>query len=232
MIKYLEDIRQHFEEWYPKEGCGILLASKGKISWHPCNNVAETENDFVIDSKQYINLSHQGDIVGIVHSHPDGSSEASGNDIKYCNTLKIPYYIFSYPEMDLNILQPQSETKLLFGREYEFGVNDCFEAMRDYLAEQKINIPSRAAFEDDWWEKGLDYFTDEIIQDYGYSRVEGNMQKNDVLIFTINACVGNHCGVYLGDDIFYHHAENRISCRENLYPFWKQYITGVYRYDA
>ena len=50
MIEYLEDIRQHFEEWYPKEGCGILLASKGKISWHPCNNVAETENDFVIDS--------------------------------------------------------------------------------------------------------------------------------------------------------------------------------------
>ena len=40
MIEYLEDIRQHFEEWYPKEGCGILLASKGKISWHPCNNVA------------------------------------------------------------------------------------------------------------------------------------------------------------------------------------------------
>ena len=120
--------------------------------------------------------------------------------------------------------------KILKGREYEFGVNDCFEAMRDYLALQNIKIPSRAAFEDDWWEKGLDYFTDEIIKDYGYTRVEGNMQANDVIIFTINASVGNHCGVYLGDDVFFHHAENRISCRENLYPFWKQHISGVYRY--
>ena len=58
------------------------------------------------------------------------------------------------------------------------------------------------------------------------------MKENDVIIFTINASVGNHCGVYLGDDLFFHHAENRISCRENLYPFWKKHISGVYRYAA
>ena len=156
----------------------------------------------------------------------------SDEDIKYCNTLGIPYYIFSYPDMDLKIVQPERKTKPLYGRDYEFGVNDCFEAMRDYLASRNIDIPTRAAFEDDWWEKSLDYFTDEIIRDYGYSRVEGNMKENDVIIFTINASVGNHCGVYLGDDLFFHHAENRISCRENLYPFWKKHISGVYRYAA
>ena len=135
--------------------------------------------------------------------------------------------------MELTIVQPQRETKILYGREYEFGVNDCFEAMRDYLASENIFIPARAAFEDDWWEKSLDYFTDEIIKDYGYFKVEeGSMQKNDVIIFTIQATVGNHCGVYLGEDLFFHHAENRISCRENLYPFWKKYITGVYRHAA
>lgn len=226
----VEQIEEHFKEWYPKEGCGVLVAIKGKKEWIACDNVAEDGDDFVIDSKQYIAASRKGDIVGIVHSHPDCSNEPSGNDIKYCNTLGIPYYIFSYPEMELNILQPERSNKILKGREYEFGVNDCFEAMRDYLALQNIKIPSRAAFEDDWWEKGLDYFTDEIIKDYGYTRVEGNMHANDVIIFTINASVGNHCGVYLGDDVFFHHAENRISCRENLYPFWKQHISGVYRY--
>ena len=56
------------------------------------------------------------------------------------------------------------------------------------------------------------------------------MQEGDLIIFTITAQVGNHCGVYLGDDIFYHHAENRISCRESIYPFWKKYISVVYRY--
>tara|TARA_R110000796_G_scaffold124415_4_gene238870 strand:+ start:3029 stop:3724 length:696 start_codon:yes stop_codon:yes gene_type:complete len=231
-MKQLEEIEAHFKEWYPKEGCGVLVAIKGETKWFPCNNVAEGENDFVIDSTQYINICHKGDIVGIVHSHPNGTTDPSENDIKYCNTIGIPYYIFNYPDMDLKVLQPERDTKLLYGREYEFGVNDCFEAMRDYLEVQGITIPSRAAFEDDWWEKDLDYFTDEIIKDYGYARVEGNMKPNDVIIFRINALVGNHCGVYLGDDIFYHHAENRISCRENLYPFWKKYISGVYRHAA
>ena len=195
MINFLDEIEQHFKEWYPKEGCGVLVAIKGKKEWVACTNVAEDSNDFIIDSKEYIVASKRGDIVGIVHSHPDASNEPSQNDIKYCNTIGIPYYIFSYPDMDLKILQPKRDIKPLMGRDYEFGVNDCFEAMRDYLSSQNINIPCRAAFEDDWWEKSLDYFTDEIIKDYGYTRVNDNMKPNDVIIFTINSSVGNHCGL-------------------------------------
>ena len=133
--------------------------------------------------------------------------------------------------MELNILQPEGlSVPGLYGRDYEFGLNDCFSAARDYYIAQGLSIPSRPLFEDDWWEKGLNYFTDDYIATWGFKRVEGNMQKDDLLIFTIRANVGNHCGVYLGEDLFYHHAENRLSCRENLYPFWKKYITGVYRY--
>ena len=230
MIQFLDDIEKHFSECYPREGCGILAVIKGELQWFPCNNVAEDDDDFIIDSNQYIEISQRGDIVGVIHSHPDASCEPSQSDIDYCNATGVKYYIFSYPEMELYTLYPETTKKELYGREYKFGVNDCFEAMRDYLKEQNISIPPRAAFEDDWWKKGLDYFTDEIIESYGYTRVTGNMQENDVIIFTINAEVGNHCGVYLGEDIFYHHAENRLSCRENLYPFYKKYITGVYRY--
>lgn len=232
MIEFLEDIQEHFEDYYPREGCGVLGLVRGKLEWFPCKNVAENEDDFIFDSTEYIEISQKADIVGIVHSHPDASCEPSRADVDACNTLNIPYYIFSYPEMDLHKLMPVTENKPLYGREYKFGVNDCFEAMRDYLKTQDINIPPRAAFEDNWWDKGLDYFTDSMIKDYGYIPVYDNPQKNDVIIFSVNANVGNHCGVYLGEDMFYHHAENRLSCRENLYPFWKKYITGVYRYDA
>ena len=232
LIQFLEQIEKHFEENYPREGCGVLAVIKGELEWFPCTNVAEDDSDFIIDSTEYIKISQRSDIVGIVHSHPDASCEPSDSDIKYCNAIGVPYYIFSYPEMDLHVQQPVRETEPLYGRAYEFGVSDCFEAMRDYLAAQGINIPARAAFEDDWWEKDLDYFTEEIIKDYGFSKVEGNMEENDLIIFTVQAAVGNHCGVYLGEDIFYHHAENRLSCRESLYPFWKKYLTGVYRYDA
>jgi len=230
--EFIEEIREHFEKCYPREGCGVIAVIKGQKKWFPCTNVATAEEDFIIDSKEFITISQKGDIIATVHSHPDASCEPSETDIKYCNATGLIYYIFSYPEMKLHIQKPEKQDKPLYGREYEFGVNDCFEAARDYYISKGLSIPKRPLFEDNWWEKDLDYFTEEYISTWNFKKVEGNMQSGDLIIFKVQAAVGNHCGVYLGDDIFYHHAEHRLSCRENLYPFWKKYITGVYRYDA
>ena len=230
-MQFFDEIQEHFEKEYPREGCGILAVVKGKKKWFPCTNIAADDEDFIIDSEEYLKISRTSDITAIIHSHPDATSEPSKTDIKYCNALGIPYYIFSFPEMDLNIVSPAKDITDLYGREYEFGVHDCFEALRDYLETQDIKIPPRAMFEDNWWEKGLDYFTEEIIRDWNHIPIELNdIEPNDVLIFKVGADTNNHCGVYLGDDIFYHHAYNRLSCRENLYPLWYKYITGVYRY--
>jgi proteasome lid subunit RPN8/RPN11 len=226
----IEDIREHFEKEYPREGCGVIGIVKGKKRFFPCRNVAVDEDDFVMSSEDYMHLKQRVDIFAIVHSHPDASNEASENDINNCDALGIPYYIFSYPEMDLNIVEPKVNVNPLLGREYKFGVHDCFEASRDYLAEQNIHIAARDPFEDDWWLKGLDYFTEDRLNEWGFHKVD-TPQKNDVLIFQIEAQVPNHCGVYMQNDIFFHHAVNRLSCRESLYPFWIEHIVGIYRHE-
>lgn len=231
--QFLPDIQKHFSDNYPYEACGVLAIKKGTLSWIPCTNVAEEAESFIIDSTEYLNIYKTSDIIGIVHNHPDGTSEASEGDINNCNSLGIPYYIFSYPDMDLNILQPEKNFTELYGREYQFGVYDCFEATRDYLESQGIQIPPRIPWEDDWFNKDLDYFRPEIVEKWGGKEVDiSDIQKNDVITFQVKAEVPNHCGVYLGNDIFYHHAVDRLSCRENLYPFWVQFIDRVYRYDA
>ena len=76
--------------------------------------------------------------------------------------------------------------------------------MRDYLAiEQNISIPPRILFEDNWFEKGLDYFAPEIVKDWGGEEISiEEIQKNDVLTFSVQSKVANHCGVYLGNDVF------------------------------
>ena len=228
----LEDIEKHFESEYPREGCGVIGVVKGKKRWFPCKNVAENEDDFVMCSEDWFRVRQQADIIAIVHSHPDGSNEASQSDINNCNALQIPYWIFSYPEMDVNIIEPETLQNTLIGREYEFGVRDCFEAARDWLIEKAdITIPLRAPFEDDWWEKDLNYFTEERIKEWGLVKVT-DAKEHDVLVFQVEANVPNHCGVYLGNDIFFHHAVNRLSCRESLYPFWAKHIVGIYRYEA
>ena len=232
-MDFIEEIREHFKNEYPREGCGILTVVKGKQKWIPCTNIAEENNHFIIDTKEYLKIARTSDIIGIVHSHPDESSEPSELDINNCNALGKKYYIFSYPEMDLTIVEPEINTTDLYGREYEFGVKDCFEALRDYLQTQNIEIPPRAMFVEDYWDKEIDYFNDKIISDWQHSPVSLNeIKENDVLIFRVFSNINNHCGVYLGNDIFYHHAENRLSCRENLYPQWKKWLVGAYRYEA
>ena len=228
----IEEIQEHFEKEYPREGCGVIGIVQGKKKWFPCANIAEQDEDFIFSSSEYLSIKKQADIFAIVHSHPDASNEPSQHDIDCCNVLGIPYYIFSYPNMELNIIEPEIKAHPLIGRSYKFGVEDCFEALRDWLAKENIIIPPREPFEDNWWKKeNIDYFTEENIKNWNHKKVD-SPQKNDVLIFKIKGKVANHCGVYLGNDIFFHHAENRLSCRENLYPFWAEHLVGIYRYDA
>jgi proteasome lid subunit RPN8/RPN11 len=230
-MNYLEDIRQHFEKEYPREGCGILAVSKGKKKWIPCSNIADNDEHFIIPVEEYLKISRTMDIIGIVHSHPDESSEPSEADINNCNAIGKDYYIFSYPDMELTIVKPERLDIDLFGREYQFGVTDCFEAMRDYLSTKSIDIPPRALFKDNWWDKGQDYFSDDTIKEWGHYPVDlKDIQENDVLVFSVLSDINNHCGVYLGDDAFYHHAVSRLSCRESLFPLWHKYLRGAYRY--
>ncbi len=229
----LYKIKKHFDNEYPKEACGILAVVKGKKEWFPVKNIAEENNNFIMDSDEYIKLMISTDIVGIVHNHINEDPEPSQTDIDQCNALGIPYYIFSYPDMDLKVLQPENNLTDLYGREYKFGIADCFEAMRDYLIKQNITIPSRALFEDNWYKKGLDYFCPDVIKNWGGQEIDlSDLKENDVLIFRVQEETNNHCGVYIGNDIFYHHAINRLSCRENLFPFWQKYLVGAYRYVA
>ena len=231
LSKFLDEITEHFEKEYPREGCGVIGISKGKSVWIPCKNIAKNEEDFIFDSKEYLTIKRKYDIIAIIHSHPDSTCEPSASDINNCNALGIPYYIFSFPNMDLYTLLPDKIFNPLVGRNYKFGVSDCFEAARDWYSAEGIELPKREPFEDDWWFKGLDYFTEEYIGSWGFSKVS-EPQKGDLLIFSVDSAVGNHCGVYLGNDIFFHHAQQRLSCRENLYPFWIKHLTSIYRYET
>lgn len=226
------EIEQHFKKEYPREGCGVIAIVQGKKQWFPCTNVAENKEDFVISHKDYIAIKKKYDILAIVHNHVEQSNEASIQDINSCNALGVPYHIYSYPDMELNIVKPEKNFYPLIGRDYIFGVKDCFEALRDWLGQEGINIPPREPFEEGFYEKHLNYFSEDYILNWNHKKVEGPPKKDDVLIFQINSKLANHCGVYIGNELFYHHAIDRLSCRESLYPFWIKYLVGIYRHET
>lgn len=233
MLEFYDEIEKHFAQEYPNEGCGILAIVNEKLTWFPCTNVAENPREsFEIDSNEYMKITLRGEIVGIVHSHPDGSPEPSEHDIHTCNALGLMYYIYSYPGMVLHTLGPKRRVSPLIGREYLFGVYDCFEAIRDYYSQEVgLYIPPRQLFEENWWEKGLNYFHPENVKNWNFHPVK-EIQKNDLLVFSVCSSIPNHCGVYTGNNEFYHHAVNRLSCIEELGGIWRKSLTGVFRYEA
>ena len=215
-------------EVYPEEGCGLLVNRKGKLYWEMCTNVAENPlEDFVIDPKEYLRASLSGTIHAIVHSHPDATSSPSESDIRASNFLQIPYIIYSLPEVDKYVHTPETESKPLLGRDYTFGEQDCYSLVRDYYRQTyDLTLPS-IVFEDDWWDKGFNYF-DDLFDSYGFREVE-SPEIGDVLIFKVFCHVPNHCGIYTGEDVFMHHAINRLSCRESLHSGWGKHISRIVR---
>lgn len=234
LSKVIPDIFEHFKLEFPNEGCGLLYTIKGKLYWKACRNISKSPHtQFEIEPSELIQTKKLGNIVGIVHSHINESCKPSLVDIESCYNLKIPFYIFSFPDMSMYFLAPESQVPYLYGREYIFGIQDCFEATKDYLNTKDILIPPRDNFMEDWESKGLNYFSEDNIKKWNHKKVENNMPEiNDVLIFSVESNVPNHCAVYIGEDTIFHHAINRLSCSESIYPFWHKYLTGVYRYEA
>lgn len=112
MLKISRDsytaIRQHSEQIYPHECCGVLLGrfeddgSKSVTRSARCGNTREDSphNRYNIDPKELIRIQREGrergdDIVGFYHSHPDHPAQWSQTDLADAHWLGCSYVITS-----------------------------------------------------------------------------------------------------------------------------------------
>jgi len=100
MEKWKQDAFDHAVSCQPYESCGILYTNKKEINYGPCKNLAyeEPETSFVIDPLDWIKYEdiaddNEGEIIGIVHSHPNGQLVFSETDIASCNYLEVDFYL-------------------------------------------------------------------------------------------------------------------------------------------
>ena len=222
-----KEILSYFLEKYPEEGCGILQNKKGKLVWIPSTNEAENpEEEFIINSDDYLRASLTGDIYAVVHSHPDTSADLSEADKKASDYLGVKYIVYSVPDGKRVEYTPRKEA--LLGRKYEFETNNCYTLARDFYKEKLNTTIPIIQFKDNWWEDGLNYF-DDLFEEFGFVEVE-EPEFGDLIFFKVYNSVPNHCGIYLEEDIFMHHAINRLSCRESLYPLWINKVSRYVRY--
>ena len=106
--KEYEALRQHGEETYPHECCGILLGQFGDDGVRTVTSVVQAgntrsdspHNRYNIDPKDYIRAQREGrergeDVVGFYHSHPDHPAQWSQTDLADAHYLAYSYVITS-----------------------------------------------------------------------------------------------------------------------------------------
>ena len=101
-------LRQHGEETYPHECCGVLLGrfddngAKTVSRIVRCGNTRadSPHNRYNIDPRELIRIQREGrgrneDIVGFYHSHPDHAAQWSSTDLAEAHWFGCSYVITS-----------------------------------------------------------------------------------------------------------------------------------------
>lgn len=234
--KLQDEIRAHAERDYPGEACGLLVKTATGRQYLPCTNRAKSEREnFQIDERDQAAAEDLGEVLAIIHSHPDKAPTPSMADRVSCELHELPWGIVGWPGGEFEWFKPSGFEAPLLGRDFSHGLLDCWGACRDWYArEGGLQLPN---FErhDLWWEdeNGPSLYEDNF-KAAGFYEVE-TARRGDMLVLQVptigRPCFHpNHAAIYLGDNphfaseqapalggsgpFIYHHMPGRLASRE------------------
>jgi len=234
-MNWKEQAAIHADKEAPKESCGLLAIIKGKETYWPCKNLSESPDEFfVIDPDNWADCEDEGELIGIIHSHPYGSALPSEADKASCEHLGLPFYIYSVEQKNWVDFEPSGYTSGLYGRTWIWGKHDCWTLITDWYKKYKnIEIPYTKR------PKTLKHFLKnplfvETLPKLGFKEVSNfdNLACGDVLIMEDQNKKLSHCAIYLENQTIFHHNCRQLSCRELYKLEYIQSTKKVYRYEA
>jgi len=231
-MTWKEAALKHAKEQDPRESVGVLIVIKGKEQYYPCNNLSTySQQCFILDPEDYVKADALGEITAIVHSHPVTPPSPSQADKVSCEQSGLKWHIVNPKTEQWGYCEPTGYKPPLIGRQWVWGVTDCWSLVRDYYKEQH-NIQlldyQRPTTPQDFLDNPL---FEQYAEKTGFRELnkDEKLQKGDVLLMSILHPTLNHVAIFLGDDIL-HHLADRLSTREP-YNEWLLKCTGKrYRY--
>lgn len=226
-MTWRDEALAHAKQDAPRESCGLLVVVKGREQYIPCRNLALATEQFILDPLDYAAAEEQGEIIAVVHSHPAMPPEPSQADLVSCEKSGLKWHIVNPNTETWGEFSPCGYTAPLVGRQWVWGVTDCWTLVRDWFGEHGLELPDwerpvtpeafeRAPMFADCWRKA------------GFQRLadEDELQPGDAILMAIGCPNLNHVGVYTGDGMILHHLRPRLSSLD-LYGGWLQKCTGL-----
>ena len=217
----------HAKDQDPKESCGLLLNIKGKEKYFPCRNLSMTAFQcFIIDPEDYIKADNTGDIIAVIHSHPVTPPVASQSDKVACEQSGLVWHIVNPKTESWGYLKPTGYKAPILGREWAWGVTDCYTLVRDWYKE-KLNINlidwQRPTTLEDFNKEPM---FEKCAEETGFRelRPDEKLIDGDLLFMSIFSNNLNHVAIFIDGDVL-HHLADRLSCIEP-YSEWLLKCTG------
>jgi len=241
----------HAEAEYPREACGLVVSAGGALEYVACRNAARSPSEhFVLTGQDYAMAEDRGEVLALVHSHPDASAAPSDADRVQCEASGLQWHIISVGQVDgrpecgdIQSIAPCGYVAPLLGRQFAHGILDCYTLVRDFYERELGILLGQYEREDDWWHKGQDLYSLERLRAEGFELVTDAPRRGDLVLMQVRSPVPNHAGVLLGDvplkeapqlapvaNGMLHHLYGRLSERAVYGGYWRECMRLIARH--
>ncbi|WGE30533.1 C40 family peptidase [Edwardsiella tarda] len=211
----------------PAEACGYVVRTQhGDIFLPFENHSVKPTQYFSMTPEDYLHACNIGEVIALVHSHPDGEPFLSTADRHTQLGMALPWWLVCNRQIYKFRCVPP-----LLGRKFMHGNMDCYTLFRDAYELAGINLPDFPR-EDDWWRHGQDLYLDNLPQ-YGFSQVSADAaQPGDLVLCCFGSSVANHAALLCDDGVLLHHLPYQLSKRERYSDKWLRRTHSIWRHEA